>query len=330
MIQILWYKGLLNPSEQIIYDKLRNGWLKQQSRIIFPLTGFDLHRIQTIVSFILLDTPHLFYVSIEQVSIQVMGLFAVVCVRFSYSSEEISSVNARINTLSDGLLKRCSNLSPNAKWAKIHSLLIRKITYPNDAFITKHHHCIVGPLIDHYAVCDGFAYMVKLLCDIVEIPCILVSGEAIPSGGQQSGGHVWNMVKISEHWMHCDVTWDSLASQNPVATFSYSLLTDRMIGADHIWDTNLVPPSIHVSKQEMAELVPCITINQLENHIEKALRNNSRGFCVRLQRVAQAENLKQEVSSCVHRVTTKQCHLVLDYIFVQNTSTLTIFFRKKG
>lgn len=254
----------------------------------------------------------------------------MVCARFTYSAEEISAVNARIRALSDGLRRQCINLTPVAKWERIHSLLIRKITYPDDTCIAKQHHCIVGPLIEHYAVCDGFAYMTKLLCDIAAIPCILVSGEARQAGGHQAGGHVWNMVKISEHWMHCDLTWDSLASPKHVEAFPYSQLTDRMIGVDHVWDTHLVPPSSHVSKQEMEELVPCITINQLESYIEQALCNKSNGFCVRLQKNAQAENLKQELSSCIHRVTAKQRYLVLDYIFVQNTSTLTIFFRKKG
>ena len=43
--------------------------------------------------------------------------------------------------------------------------------------------------------------------DKLDIPCILVSGEAVNSEGKREN-HMWNYVKINEIWYAVDVTWD--------------------------------------------------------------------------------------------------------------------------
>lgn len=56
-------------------------------------------------------------------------------------------------------------------------------------------------------VCEGYARAFKLICDRLDIPCVLVSGVAINSGG--SGAHMWNYVQMDDgNWYAVDVTWD--------------------------------------------------------------------------------------------------------------------------
>ena len=56
-------------------------------------------------------------------------------------------------------------------------------------------------------VCEGYARAFKVLCDKLEIPCILMSGNVQSSGG--SGGHMWNYVQMEDgKWYAVDVTWD--------------------------------------------------------------------------------------------------------------------------
>ena len=74
-------------------------------------------------------------------------------------------------------------------------------------------HCITGVFIDGKAVCEGYALAFKYLCDIYDIPCICVVGEAV--SGSERIGHMWNYVMMdgpvgltSEKWYAMDVTWN--------------------------------------------------------------------------------------------------------------------------
>ena len=56
-------------------------------------------------------------------------------------------------------------------------------------------------------VCEGYARAFKLICDRLDIPCVLVSGVATNSAG--SGAHMWNYVQMDDsNWYAVDVTWD--------------------------------------------------------------------------------------------------------------------------
>ena len=61
-----------------------------------------------------------------------------------------------------------------------------------------------GLLAENIAVCDGFADTVKVLCNALDIPCLIIGNE----------GHAWNMVQMEDgSWYHFDLTreragWD--------------------------------------------------------------------------------------------------------------------------
>ena len=59
-------------------------------------------------------------------------------------------------------------------------------------------------------VCESYARAFKVLCDKVEIPCILVDGKAKNSTSSNSDGeaHMWNYVQIGNNWYAVDVTWN--------------------------------------------------------------------------------------------------------------------------
>jgi len=60
----------------------------------------------------------------------------------------------------------------------------------------------VGP------VCEGYARALKVVCDKLGIPCVLVDGDAINSSGN-AGPHMWNYVRMEDgKWYGVDVTWN--------------------------------------------------------------------------------------------------------------------------
>lgn len=67
-------------------------------------------------------------------------------------------------------------------------------------------------------VCEGYARAFKVLCDALEIPCILMAGNARPSSSSAGDAHMWNYVKMENgKWYAIDVTWD-----DPVVSYSNS------------------------------------------------------------------------------------------------------------
>ncbi|MBQ7460866.1 MAG: hypothetical protein IJS63_01230 [Bacteroidaceae bacterium] len=57
-------------------------------------------------------------------------------------------------------------------------------------------------------VCEGYARALKVLCDEMGIPCILMSGIVIDGEGN-TGAHMWNYVQMEDKkWYAVDVTWD--------------------------------------------------------------------------------------------------------------------------
>lgn len=86
-------------------------------------------------------------------------------------------------------------------------------------------------LIDHTAVCSGYANAYKLLLDRAGVKNIEVS----------SDNHAWNMVNINNNWYHVDTTFDRASYydlQRKYLRHDYFLLTDEEAKESHsAWDS---------------------------------------------------------------------------------------------
>lgn len=78
---------------------------------------------------------------------------------------------------------------------------------------------------DGGVVCEGYAKTFKILCDRLEIPCVLVSGDA-------GGAHMWNYVQMDDgKWYLVDATWDDQESK---IYDTYFLVDANTIGFDGV------------------------------------------------------------------------------------------------
>lgn len=57
-------------------------------------------------------------------------------------------------------------------------------------------------------VCDGYSRAFKVLCDKLDIPCVLENGYAKTGPESEGTFHMWNAVKIDGQWYGVDVTWN--------------------------------------------------------------------------------------------------------------------------
>lgn len=86
-----------------------------------------------------------------------------------------------------------------------------------------------GVFVKETAVCQGYAEAFQLCMDILDIPCIIVTGEAYSMN--QWGGHAWNAVQLEGEWYMVDVTWDDPVGGN--AGHTYFNVPDEMLRQNH-------------------------------------------------------------------------------------------------
>ena len=130
-------------------------------------------------------------------------------------------------------------MSKYDKARAIHDYLVRNVHYrSNRDDLWKYD--AYGALVNHYAVCAGYAKAFELMCACCEIKCHLVEGET--KDGSRDG-HAWNIAKIGGKWRHVDVTWDDPTPERNQdgIEHTYFNVTDRFISKDHTWERRDYP-----------------------------------------------------------------------------------------
>lgn len=88
----------------------------------------------------------------------------------------------------------------------LHDWIVDNIEY-DSSMRQVHRYNIYGALIDRVVVCEGYAKLFKYILDDMGIECVLVSGTAVNSEGNNER-HMWNYVKLDGKWYAVDCTWD--------------------------------------------------------------------------------------------------------------------------
>lgn len=103
-----------------------------------------------------------------------------------------------------------NSMNDYQKVAAIYRYLAATVTYDDVAYAASHAakyraFTCYGALMDHRAVCDGYASAFRLLCQIEGIVCEEYVGRNDPD--DPSSGHAWNKYTIDGMTFACDVTW---------------------------------------------------------------------------------------------------------------------------
>ncbi len=139
----------------------------------------------------------------------------------------------------------------------IHDAVCDHLTYSEVIDIDRNYSLYNAVSGDNTVVCEGYAKMFKALCDMYDIPCVNVVGQAIPGTDPEgtSIGHMYNYVQMEDgNWYLVDTTWDD---QSFGIVYDYFLVGSDSFGfwmkvsVDHIPGSNgLVPPSLSETAYE--------------------------------------------------------------------------------
>ena len=86
-------------------------------------------------------------------------------------------------------------------------------------------------------VCEGIAKTVKILCDALNIWCIIAISDNNPEKNIKYR-HAWNVIRIGGKYYHLDATFDNSLGKEEIVRYDYVNLSDSQIFRDHepvIW-----------------------------------------------------------------------------------------------
>lgn len=230
-----YFYSKLDEKSKSAYQKILQGWLELKTSInLFgSYRDTDFNKVFLSLSN---DNPELFYINFNSISVVSTPLQSTVKVKFHYSKDEIELLKNKIyKVVSDFKLK---NKHISDKEKAIHDFLAQKVSYSTNLYSVNSHN-ICGPLIENSAVCEGYALAFKLLCDEMQIPCMIVNGTAQDENGI-SENHSWNIVRVNNTNFHVDVTWNSDLMRNNAPSVYYNV-SESFIRKNHLWDIRVWP-----------------------------------------------------------------------------------------
>ena len=131
------------------------------------------------------------------------------------SQEAIQTTIETINTRVDALVSEVTEKGIWDKLAYFNEQLTKTNQYNTSSDLTSiGHDCrectsaLEGRIGTYGPVCESYARAFKVLCDKVDIPCVLVDGQAKSSSSSSGEAHMWNYVKVAGSWYAVDVTWN--------------------------------------------------------------------------------------------------------------------------
>lgn len=238
-----YYYEQLNARDQGVYRKLLMCFQNMSEKC--QLLGIhDINYVSRMIEIIRRDYPGMFYLRSEyNYSKDALGLN--LSFRYYYSRETAMQLERQISNFTEQFRRQIAtpDRSVYYRLLAIQMYLQRNVKYdPVVAagnYGTQEDYTIIGPLIKKMGVCQGIAFTVKLLCDILRIKCIVVAGETRQLG--ISGKHAWNMVWVDGKSYHMDLTGDLLKEKNAICKDRYFLVDDNLISVNHIWDRSKYP-----------------------------------------------------------------------------------------
>lgn len=251
-----WYHYARYPKhEQEIYMAFYDGFRRRSTKFIIPLKKHNgvfppMSRVLDIFYHVIGDNPALYFVDpINVMLYHQPGANQCVHVTYTehYSPERSRLVEQILRMRVDEILSMLHDQAEgHPQVYKLYCHMLDHIRFDYDSL--KHEdtlsgleaHTIVGPLLNHYAVCAGFSKMFKLICDQLGIGCFYIRGEAL--GDQGWSAHSWNVVYLDEAFYHVDVTFDAAhfrsSGRKNCACF---LRGDAAMEKDHRWDRSQFP-----------------------------------------------------------------------------------------
>ena len=236
------YEALPLEGEKQLYEKLLDNCYdispdKSEDIDRYPtpqikLDGYSLSEaeVRTAAKALTDDHPEIFWLSRLTMGYYTDGESTLIQLYSIYSPEEVdarvsvlrAAANEFYATVPDGL-------SAFERQVRVHDFLIDNVEYDSHADdpnnISPDGFSVYGAMVNHVAVCEGYARAFQMLLNGLGVECVGLMGQS------QGENHMWNAVKQDGLWYQTDVTWDD--QEQPYARHIYCNVSDDFMLQDH-------------------------------------------------------------------------------------------------
>lgn len=223
-----YYYQQLDHYSQNVYDLLQKGFQCLSDSIRVP--QLSPKALSELFFQLRLDNPMIFYVVSFSYRTYPESETMEVLPEYLFDKAKIKThqkaIEARITRVVRPMLEK----PPLEQERLIHEFICENVTY--DKLEKPYSHEIIGPLTNGVGVCEGISKTVKLLCDRLNLPCLVAICDADPEHGQKYR-HAWNILQINGKFYHLDATFDNSLKRYGVPRFDYFNLSDKAIFRDH-------------------------------------------------------------------------------------------------
>jgi Transglutaminase-like superfamily. len=222
-----YYYNQMNKQQQRIYQVIKTG-LESLAQS-FDVPRMDGTELSEIFHKLRLDCPQIFYAPTFHYAFYEDSTMIKMKPVYLFDKNKIKEHQIAMKARVEKLVRVVKDKNDLEKEQYIHDFICENITY--DKLKKQYSHEIIGPLGQGVGVCEGIAKSVKILCDQLSIPCIVVISENNPEKNIKYR-HAWNVIRINGIWYHLDATFNNTLGKKEVR-YDYFNLDDKSVFRDH-------------------------------------------------------------------------------------------------
>ena len=263
-----YYYDQLNKEQQRAYYAMKEGLLNLRDSFAVPM--LSQKELSDIYFMIRMDQPEIFYSVTFAYKYYADSSTVEMTPKYLFSKDKIKEHRQAMESRVKKLAHQAKDLDEKGKELFIHDFIVNNVKY--DKLKKEYSHEIIGALGNGVAVCEGIAKAVKILCDELNIWCIIALSEANPDKGIKYR-HAWNVIRIDGQYYHLDVTFDNTLSKDGTVRYDYVNLSDKQIFRDHepvIWRAPACSDNDHFYYKE--KKISWTTMDEVQNRTKQAVK----------------------------------------------------------
>ncbi len=277
MVTTRFYYDQLKEKDKKIYKAIYDGIMQYKSYVEVPGISLSENNVGWIYHCVLWDNPYIFSVG-EYAMWHALSpdgkriKMTTLCDKASESvyRKQIEEIVNKVLSVS-GLMQ----MSDFQKEVFVHDFIINNVEYDethgNDGERLEPY-TVYGALVQHKAVCEGIAKTTKLLLNMLDVKCIVVSGE------YEGHGHAWNIVKIENWAYNLDVTMDmGRVIHKGKMRYNYFNFRNEDISAYKVDSPDMIPECKAIKNNYVVRTAGYVSsVDRLKKYIATGLRKKKR------------------------------------------------------
>lgn len=227
-----YYYGRMNKDCQEVYRAMYQGFTELREQ--FKIPRLEGRELADVFLQLRLDHPEIFWVPSYRYQSYRDSWNIILQPEYLFDRSKIREHQKAMKSRIEKLARQARGGSEVDKEKYIHDFICENIRY--DKLKKPYSHEIIGPLGQGVGVCEGIAKTVKVLCDALDLWCMIPICANNPEKGIKYR-HTWNIVRTDGRFFHLDATFDNSLTkalgEGAEVRYDYFNLGDEQIFRDH-------------------------------------------------------------------------------------------------